>query len=151
MEKHIFKQLYGVLPCVKPVQQRVTFLLSHFTQQQVEIEKTRFLSTVLLCSEFKLENIYSRQKFCTKNVWGDFFSGAYFCRQLAISQKLEHKNFLQLLATRLKYVSYVYVSGTVTRLRTRLILIYPVFILTCSHAIKNDTQCSITMRPICVE
>ena len=75
MEKHIFKQLYGVLPCVKPVQQRVTFLLSHFTQQQVEIEKTRFLSTVL-----KLENIYSRLNFCTKNVWGDFFSGAYFCR-----------------------------------------------------------------------
>ena len=78
MEKHIFKQLYGVLPCVKPVQQRVNFLLSHFTQQQVEIEKTRFFSAVLLCSEFKL--IYSRLNFCTKNVWGDFFSGAYFCR-----------------------------------------------------------------------
>ena len=78
MEKHIFKQLYGVLPCVKTVQQRVTFLLSHFTQQQVEIEKTRFLSTVLLCSEFKLENIYSRLNFCTKNVWGDFFFGSLF-------------------------------------------------------------------------
>ena len=73
MEKHIFKQLYGVLPCVKTVQQRVTFLLSHFTQQQVEIEKTRFLSTVLLCSEFN-----SRLNFCTKNVWGDFFFGSLF-------------------------------------------------------------------------
>ena len=46
MEKHIFKQLYGVLPYVKPIEQRVTFLLSHSTQQQVEIEQTRFLSTV---------------------------------------------------------------------------------------------------------
>ena len=45
MEKHIFKQLYGVLPYVKPVEQ-VTFLLLHSTQQQVEIEQTRFLSTV---------------------------------------------------------------------------------------------------------
>ena len=46
MEKHIFKQLYGVLPYVKPVEQRVTFLLSHSTQQQVEVEQRRFLSTV---------------------------------------------------------------------------------------------------------
>ena len=52
MEKNIFKQLYSVLPYVKPVEQ-VTFLLSHSTQQQVEIEKTRFLSTVFLCTEFK--------------------------------------------------------------------------------------------------
>ena len=37
MEKHIFKQPHGVLPCVKPVEQRVTFLLLNSTQQQVEI------------------------------------------------------------------------------------------------------------------
>ena len=49
--------------------------------------------------------------------------------------------FLQLLATRLlKYVSYVtsmLAVSAVTLLRTRLILIYFVFILPCSHAIKN--------------
>ena len=146
--KHIFKQLYGVLPCVKPVQQRVTFLLSHSTQQQAEIEQTRFLSTVFLCSDFKLENIYSQLNFCTKNVWGIFFFGSLF---LPIARKIA-KIRTQLLATGfLKYVSYVYVSGTVTRLRTRLILIHSVIILTCSHAIKNDTACSVTMCPICVE
>ena len=34
------------------------------------IEQTRFLSTVFLCSEFKLENIYSGVNFCGKNVCG---------------------------------------------------------------------------------
>ena len=142
MEKHVFKQLYGVLPCVKPVQQ-VTSLLSHSTQQQAEIEQTRFLSTVFLCSEFKLENIYSELNFCTKNVWGIFLFGSLF---LPIARKIA-KIRTQLLATGFlkPYVSYVYDSGTVTRLRTRLILIYSVFILTCSHAIKNDTACFATL------
>ena len=84
--------------------------------------------------------------------------GVIFVRELisadhlAKLKKLEHKKFLQLLASGiLKYVSYVYVSGTVSRLRTRLILIYSVLILTCSHAIKNDTACSITVCPISVK
>ena len=33
---------------------------------QVVIEQTGFLSTVILCSEFKLENIYSRVNFSGK-------------------------------------------------------------------------------------
>ena len=66
-----------MIPCVKPVEQ-VTFVLLHSTQQQVEIEQRRFLSTVFLCTEFKLESIYSRPNFCIKNVWGNFFSGVYY-------------------------------------------------------------------------
>ena len=54
------------------------------------IEQTRFLSTVFLCSEFKLENIYSGVNFCGKNVCGNFyFPGTYFCGSLEKSQKLE--------------------------------------------------------------
>ena len=37
------------------------------------IEQTRFLSTVFLGSEFKLENIYSGVNFCGKNVCGNLF------------------------------------------------------------------------------
>ena len=38
------------------------------------IEQTRFLySTVFLCSEFKLENIYSGINFRGKNVYGNLF------------------------------------------------------------------------------
>ena len=39
------------------------------------IEQTRFLSTVFLCSEFKLENIYSQTglNFCEENVSGNFY------------------------------------------------------------------------------
>ena len=37
------------------------------------IEQTRFLSTVFLGSEFKLENIYSGENFCGKNVCGNLF------------------------------------------------------------------------------
>ena len=37
------------------------------------IEQTRFLSTVFLCSEFKLEYIYSGVNFCRKNVCGNFY------------------------------------------------------------------------------
>ena len=37
------------------------------------IEQTPFLSTVLFCSEFKLENIYSGVNFCRKNICGNLF------------------------------------------------------------------------------
>lgn len=33
----------------------------------------RFLSTVILCNEFKLENIYSVVNFCGKYVSGNFY------------------------------------------------------------------------------
>ena len=39
------------------------------------IELTWFLSTVFLCSEFKLENIFSRVNFCRKNVCSSFYLG----------------------------------------------------------------------------
>ena len=55
-------------------------------KRQVVIEQTRFLSTVFLCSEFKLENIYSGVNSCVKNV---LFEGTFFCGSLEISQKLE--------------------------------------------------------------
>ena len=42
-------------------------------RRQVVIEQTRFLSTIFLCSEFKLENIYSAVNFCGKNVCGNFY------------------------------------------------------------------------------
>ena len=70
----------------------------------------------------------SRLNFCTKNVWGNFFGGAYFCGSLEKLQKLERIIFWQLLAPRfLEYVSYVtsmLAVSAVTLLRTRLILIY---------------------------
>ena len=37
------------------------------------IEQTRFLSTVFLRSESKIENIYSGVNFCEKNVCGSFY------------------------------------------------------------------------------
>ena len=42
-------------------------------QVEVVIEKTRFLSTAFLCSEFKLENIHSGVHFCGKNVRSNFY------------------------------------------------------------------------------
>ena len=42
-------------------------------KRQVVIEQTRFLSTVLLCSEFMLQNIYSGVNFCGKNLCGNFY------------------------------------------------------------------------------
>ena len=42
-------------------------------KRQVVIEQARFLSTVFLCRKFKLENINSEIKFCTKNVCGNFY------------------------------------------------------------------------------
>ena len=42
-------------------------------KMHVVIEQTRFLRTVFLRSEFKLENIYSRVNFCGKNICGNFY------------------------------------------------------------------------------
>ena len=57
---------------------------------QVVIEQTRFVSTVLLCSEFKLETVYSGVNFCRKNVCGNFYlRGTYSCGSLKKPQKLE--------------------------------------------------------------
>ena len=66
----------------------------------VVIEQTRLLGTVFLCSEFKLENLYSGVNFCGKNVCGNFyFGGTYFCGSLEKPQKLE-QNLQKFRATR---------------------------------------------------
>ena len=61
--------------------------------RQVVIKQTQFLSTVLLCSEFKLEDIYSEVDFLGKNVCANFFfCGNLFLRiveKITKSQKLE--------------------------------------------------------------
>ena len=67
--------------------------------RQVVIEQTQFLSTVFLCSEFKLEDIYSGvdllgKKFCANFF---FFVETNFLRiveKIVKSQKLARKNFL---------------------------------------------------------
>ena len=46
-------------------------------KREVSIEQTWFLSTVFLCGEFKLENIYSGVHFLGKN-----FGGTFYCRNL---------------------------------------------------------------------
>ena len=54
---HIFKQYYG---------EGQYFIVYHFVSErkrQVVIEQTWFFSTVFLCSEVKLEKIYSRVNF----------------------------------------------------------------------------------------
>ena len=48
--------------------------------QQVVIEQTRFLSTVFLCSELKLDNIYSGVNFCGKMFAVIFICGNLFLR-----------------------------------------------------------------------
>ena len=57
------------------------------------IEQTRFLSTVLLCSEFKLENIsdiYSGVNFSGKNVCGNSY-----LRELIFADRWKNrKNFV---------------------------------------------------------
>ena len=59
------------------------------------IEQTRFLSTVFLCSEFKLENIYSGVNFCGKNVCGNFYLRELILRITAKIAKIRtRKNFV---------------------------------------------------------
>ena len=55
------------------------------------IEQTRFLSTVFLGSEFKLENIYYGVNFCGKNICGNFYMREliFADRRPQKSQKLE--------------------------------------------------------------
>ena len=44
-----------------------------FLNEIKEARWTRFLSTVILCREFKVENIFSRVHFCGQNVCGNFY------------------------------------------------------------------------------
>ena len=78
---HIFEQYYGV---------RQYFIEYRFVSErkrQVIIEETRFLSTVFLCKEFKLDNIYSGVNFGGKIVAGTYFCGSL--KKTQRSQKLE--------------------------------------------------------------
>ena len=56
-------------------QKLIVFRFVSERKRQVVIEQTRFLSTVFLCSECKLENIFSGVNFCGKNVCGNFYLG----------------------------------------------------------------------------
>ena len=59
------------------------------------IEQTRFLSTVFLCSEFKLENTYSGVNFCGKMFAVIFICGKLFLRIAGkIAEIRPRKNFL---------------------------------------------------------
>ena len=54
------------------------------------IEQTRLFSTVFLCSEFKLENIYSGVNFWGKNLCGNFY-----LRELIFADRWKNrKNFV---------------------------------------------------------
>ena len=58
---HIFKQYYGVRQC---------FFIYRFVslrKRQTVIEQTRFLGTVFLCSEFRLEYL----------LWSKFLRGKF--------------------------------------------------------------------------
>ena len=61
------------------------------------IEQKRFLNTVFLCNEFKLENISSGVNFCGKNVCGNFYLGNVFLRIAGKTAKIAkirtRKNF----------------------------------------------------------
>ena len=63
--------------------------------RQVVIEQTQFLSIPFLCSEFKLENIYSGVNFCQKNVYRNFICGNLFWQIAGKIAKIRtHKNFV---------------------------------------------------------
>ena len=67
---HIFKQFYGV----RLTQCFIVYRFVSERKRQIVIEQTRFLSTVFLCSEFKLENIYPAVNFCRKTFCGNLYS-----------------------------------------------------------------------------
>ena len=72
MEIHIVKQYHGVRNLCKTSDSFARHC-NHFVskqKRQVGIEQTQFLSTVFLCSKFKLQNIYCEVKCCRKNVRG---------------------------------------------------------------------------------
>ena len=64
----------------------------------IERFQTRFLSTLFLCSEFKLENIYSGVNFCGKMFAVIFICGNLFVRIAGKTAKItkirNRKNFV---------------------------------------------------------
>ena len=75
IEIHVFEQITVCVPYVKQVFHCVRLLLCLWTKETSWTwpDTTRFLTTVFLCSEFKLKNIYSGVNFCGKNVCGYFY------------------------------------------------------------------------------
>ena len=59
------------------------------------IERTRFLTTVFLGSEFKLENSYSGVNFCGKKVCGNFY-----LRELIFADRWKNRKDLAKIRTR---------------------------------------------------
>ena len=65
------------------------------------IEQTRFRSTVFLCREFKLENIYSGINFYGKSMCDNFYLGELiFADRWKNRKNRKNKNPQKLLATR---------------------------------------------------
>ena len=66
-----------MLRCAYPMQNQYCIVYRFVSERkrQVVIEQTRFLCTVFVCSEFKLENIYSAVNFCgkIKSVCGNLY------------------------------------------------------------------------------
>ena len=59
------------------------------------IGQTRLVSTVFLCNEFKLENIYFGINFCGKNVCGNFYlRGLIFADRWKNRKTYNPKNFV---------------------------------------------------------
>ena len=58
------------------------------------IEQTRFLSTAFLCSELKLEYIYSGINFCGKNACGNFLAGTTVSYCVFADRWKKRKNFV---------------------------------------------------------
>ena len=69
-EKYIFSN--NIVRTLCKTSKFIVYRFVSKRKRQVVIEQTRFLSTVFLCSEFMLENIYSGANFCGKNVCGNF-------------------------------------------------------------------------------
>ena len=65
------------------------------------IEQTRFLSTVFLRSESKLENIYSGVNFCGKNVCGSFY-----LRELIFADHWKNRKHRKKLVLAKKFVPH---------------------------------------------
>ena len=68
---HIFEQFYSLR------QYFIVYRIVSERKRQVVIEQTLFLSTVFLCSEFKIENIYSGINFC----------GNFYLRELIFADR----------------------------------------------------------------
>ena len=105
IETHIFKQYYGLCILCKTSKFIVYRLVSERTRQVV-IEQTQFLSTPFLCSEFKLENIYS---------------GVNFCQEIAgkIAKIRTHKNFVPHCGPRPTLQIWLYIFWDLITYHTR--------------------------------